>query len=552
MIFEEIKKDTSKYTFIIDGNYLAMRIGFAVGLDFRENVPKHSAEYYKSLCSAFSNLINDYKDSISKVMIVIDGKSWRKGVEMIPPVLRKHLPQKELQYKANRNKEESPIDMTVVMTVFRNFAENMETNFNVPLIQSEGAEGDDLLYTTSKKEVECGNKCLLYTSDGDISQLVSDNVFVLKQMPADRPNKIIVSESKRLTLYSNEVKPKEPNPLHMFGGCIGTYDLLLKEFSEEDTLTQNAPMFLALKSISGDTKDNIHPTFLWKKTDSNNQEKEYKPTSMYIKKALSVVGMTENDLTIKHLYDKMFYVPLLNNVLRATPLYPKIVDVMRAYKANLKHILSDDATKTMSPTEMVIMSLCGDGSDIKPSIVVEDWDGTEISISEKIVKDALETKGYKDLDSKTLKSNKFPKPFLLYCISKLPRLRPLDVMVKVYEQNLNMLHLNEKSIPKEVLTKAYECYESKKDIVCDMSVVTDFDKIYVGSTSSSDIFNGLDNDLGQETNITENDKLETPNLGVSSVDDTFGIMSTVFGDDSDFKVDDESNTEDNELFKNGY
>lgn len=536
MIFEETKIDKSTYTFVIDGNYLAMRIAFATGMDFREDVEKHSAEYYKSLCASFSNLVNEYSDSIGKVMIVIDGRSWRKDVDMIVPALREHLPKDLLQYKANRNKDESPIDMRVVMTVFRKFAETMDKKFNVPLIHAEGAEGDDLLYVVSNKETQAGNKCLLYTSDGDISQLVNDEIYVLKQMPADRPNKIIVSESKREQMYPKTNVPKPDNGLHMFGGKKDVYDLLLKNFKEEDVLTQNAAEFLFLKSVSGDAKDNIHPTFLWKKVDSSNQLKEYKPTGMYIKKGLALMKkdeetfMTVDDLKIEHLYDKNFYVPLLNNVLRSTPIYPKIVDVMRTYKTNIKILLADESLKDKPSRDLAIMAVCGNYKNLTPSIVVKDWDDTEICIQEITARTVLEKSGNNDMDLKTLKSTKFPKPFLLACIAELPRLRPLQTMVKVYEQNVKMLHLNKRAIPETVLESSILCYEEKKNINCDMKVVTDFNMLHTGSASSSDIFKGIEGEVGEETNITVSDKINhKSNMGNTSVDDTDGIMSTVFG-----------------------
>lgn len=530
MIFEEnAPSESTDYTFIIDGNYLAMRIGFGVQLDFKEDPEKHSIEFYKALCMSFSNLISDYRESIGKVMIVMDGRSWRKDVEMIVPTLRESIPKKEQQYKANRNKDEMAIDVDVVMKVFNSFVDMLDSTFNVPVIRSSRAEGDDLLYIVSEEENKLGNKCLLYTSDGDIPALVSDKVFVLKQMPNDRPNKLIVSSSKRAEMYSNKTVV-EDDKFHMFGNIeTKKKDYLLSKFSEEDTLTINAPELLFLKSISGDKKDNIHPTFLWFKKDGSGMTKEYKPTGMYIKKGLEVMGKTVDDLEVSDLYDRNFYVHLLNNTLRATPLYPKITDVMRSYKNNLKYLLENEKYSVRTPFELARIAVCGNGTDdCKPCMWVEDEKENTHTPLPSDVEGILRADDKENMTLKDLKSNKFPKPFLLKVIKELPRVRNLSLMVKIFEQNVRLLHLNKISIPESVITESLISYERKKDVVCDLNIVTNFNSLIQGIPSSSGIFNGFVSD-GEQTKEKETPLLtekETKNI----LQDTDNIMASVFGD----------------------
>ena len=78
------------------------------------------------------------------------------------------------EYKANR--EEMPEDLRKSIPYIRNIIKA----FNIPIIEKEGFEADDVIGTLAIKAENKGFTTYMMTPDKDYAQLVSDNIFMFK------------------------------------------------------------------------------------------------------------------------------------------------------------------------------------------------------------------------------------------------------------------------------------------------------------------------------------------------------------------------------------
>lgn len=78
------------------------------------------------------------------------------------------------EYKANR--DEMPEDLRKSIPYIRKLVEA----FNIPIIEKEGYEADDVIGTLAKKAEKEGIVTYMMTPDKDYAQLVSDNIFMFK------------------------------------------------------------------------------------------------------------------------------------------------------------------------------------------------------------------------------------------------------------------------------------------------------------------------------------------------------------------------------------
>ncbi len=482
---KQVNRD--KFTFMIDGNYLMNRLAFGSRLTFKETPVQDSQEFVKSLCTGFSKLVKTYGNTIDHVIIAKDGYSWRKDVEMIVPESLNNIPKNEARYKANRNKDESPIDMKVVDEVFTKFVEMLDEKFNVPLLTAKGAEGDDFMYLIAREEVKRGKKVLIYTSDGDSHQLVNDNVFILKQMPNERDNIIVMNESNMDSYFPN--KDLDVNPMFSIFGSNNPSkrDNLISHFDKSCARYATPVDFLLLKICSGDKKDNIHPTFCWKKADKNGKINTYTPTTMFIKKALGVMDMTLSDVSIDMLFDEHFIETFMHNLIKSAPLIMNVKDVKRNYKANLKELFKSDGDFK----EILYSIVCGENpiynnSNLKSEV---------FSPTEKIVDNILSKLDSEFVyETKTLKNNKFITRFIDLIVSNHPLTRCLNLSIKMFKQNRTLLYLNETTIPNKVMDDMQIVYDSKLDKQCDMETIMDYRNLLGSAPITENIFEGATDD----------------------------------------------------------
>src|SRR5215218_4309436 len=78
------------------------------------------------------------------------------------------------QYKAHR--QEAPEDLTAAIPDIKRILQG----FNIPIIESDGYEADDVIGTLSKQAAKAGYDVYMVTPDKDYGQLVSEKIKIYK------------------------------------------------------------------------------------------------------------------------------------------------------------------------------------------------------------------------------------------------------------------------------------------------------------------------------------------------------------------------------------
>ncbi len=156
-----------KKLFLLDAMALIYRAYFALNRNPRIT----SKGFNTSAIMGFTNSLYDIlkNENPSHIGVAFDS---------FAPTLR-HQEYKE--YKANR--EKMPEDIISNMPYIKRLLEG----FNIPIIEIDGYEADDLIGTLAKQSEKEGFTTYMMTSDKDFAQLVTDNIFVYK--PARMGNK---------------------------------------------------------------------------------------------------------------------------------------------------------------------------------------------------------------------------------------------------------------------------------------------------------------------------------------------------------------------------
>ena len=153
-----------KRIFLIDAMALVYRAYFA----FIRNPLINSKGMNTSAISGFTSTMFDLieKANPSHMAVVFDTHAPTFRTETFAA------------YKANR--ESTPDDIVESVPYIKQIVEA----FNIPVIELDGFEADDLIGTLAKKAEKCGYQVFMVTPDKDFGQLVSENIFMYK--PASR------------------------------------------------------------------------------------------------------------------------------------------------------------------------------------------------------------------------------------------------------------------------------------------------------------------------------------------------------------------------------
>ena len=159
------------------------------------------------------------------------------------------------EYKANR--EEMPEDLRKSIPYIRNIIEA----FNIPIVEKEGFEADDVIGTLARKAEKEGFTTYMMTPDKDYAQLVSENVLMFK--PAKSGGVAEVWGQKEVKENFGIEDPEQViDILGLMGdsadnipGCPGigpkTAEKLIREFGSIDGIYQN------IDKLKGKQKQNL-------------------------------------------------------------------------------------------------------------------------------------------------------------------------------------------------------------------------------------------------------------------------------------------------------
>jgi len=165
---EETKE---KKLFLLDAYALIFRAYYA----FIKNPRINSKGLNTSAIFGFTNTLLDVldKQKPTHIAVVFDHKSEN---------VRK---QEYKEYKANR--DATPEDIKLSEPYIR----EVIRGFNIPLLEAQGYEADDVIGTLAKKAEKEGFVTYMMTPDKDFGQLVSENIFMFKPARGGNPPEIM-------------------------------------------------------------------------------------------------------------------------------------------------------------------------------------------------------------------------------------------------------------------------------------------------------------------------------------------------------------------------
>ena len=148
----------NKKILLIDGNSMANRAFYAtMGRMMKTPTGISTNAVYGFFQIMFKTIEEENPD---KIIVAFDISSSEKRTKIFS------------EYKAGRHK--TPEDLTMQFPIIKELLRMM----NIPIVQKDGIEADDILGAIAKKEGKKGNKIIILTGDRDYFQLVDINVNI--------------------------------------------------------------------------------------------------------------------------------------------------------------------------------------------------------------------------------------------------------------------------------------------------------------------------------------------------------------------------------------
>ena len=148
----------SKKILLIDGNSMANRAFYAtMGRMMKTPTGISTNAVYGFFQIMFKTIEEEKPD---KIIVAFDISSSEKRTKIFN------------EYKAGRHK--APEDLTIQFPIIKELLKTM----NIPIVQKDGIEADDILGAIAKKEGKKENKIIILTGDRDYFQLVDMNVNI--------------------------------------------------------------------------------------------------------------------------------------------------------------------------------------------------------------------------------------------------------------------------------------------------------------------------------------------------------------------------------------
>lgn len=151
---------SKKKLFLLDGNALIYRAHFAFISRPLINSKGMNTSAVAGFLRALWDLWTNQDPSHIAVSFDLSEKTFRNDLYA--------------EYKANR--DEQPEDITIAFPYIRKLVKG----FNIPILEMEGFEADDIIGTLAKKAEQEGFEVYMVTPDKDFGQLVSEHIKIYK------------------------------------------------------------------------------------------------------------------------------------------------------------------------------------------------------------------------------------------------------------------------------------------------------------------------------------------------------------------------------------
>lgn len=237
---------------IIDGNYLFYKTLFIFRPEGGKKVlepKKQQEDFIRKIGTDMAFAIRQF-GAPQRIIFTIDGRSWRKDVEI----------EENAGYKAHRTKE-SNIDWDSFFKCMNEFADVL-TKQGIIVSRIDRAEGDDLMYLWSQTLMKRGENSIVITGDKDLHQLVrtNENQYTIVYNPNSRGRAIYGSIG-----LQEWVKGEDSFDLFDTSSFMKTGKDLIRNAMDKIPVNELDPgKFLLKKILIGDDGDGVPSIFHWK------------------------------------------------------------------------------------------------------------------------------------------------------------------------------------------------------------------------------------------------------------------------------------------------
>lgn len=160
-----------KSLYLLDAYALIYRAYYAFIRSPRVNSSGLNTSAMFGFTNALNDVINNHKPTHIAVCFDMPGKTFRNDDYSA--------------YKANR--EETPDDIKISIPYIRQIVEA----FNIPIIEKQGFEADDIIGTMAKKAEKEGFEVFMVTPDKDFGQLVTENIKIMRPARSGNSSEIL-------------------------------------------------------------------------------------------------------------------------------------------------------------------------------------------------------------------------------------------------------------------------------------------------------------------------------------------------------------------------
>ena len=242
-----------KTTLIIDGNWLLLSRAFVLLDYFKKDNPEEVKTDAKSrlkdiLNSSINITLNRFKNTISNIILISDGGSWRKQIDR-PYLVR------DFEYKGNRVFDED-VDWDMIFDTLTEVNKQF-SKLGITATNHYAIEGDDWAWWWSRYLNSKGINAIIWSSDNDLKQLLQADNGAFTGWYID-------SKNENRGLYLPEVlKEKSVDDIDFFlDPDISNPTLERIKVQAQQVHYINPDLIVMEKIVCGDMGDNIKSIIL--------------------------------------------------------------------------------------------------------------------------------------------------------------------------------------------------------------------------------------------------------------------------------------------------
>lgn len=256
---------------IFDGNYLFYKTLFIFSGTKDTKVLETEDQQHQFMRKVATDMAFAIRQfgSPSRIIFTIDGRSWRKDIEI----------EENEGYKAHRKKG-TEIDWDAFYKCMNEFGQILSDQGMI-VSRLDSAEGDDLMYLWSQVLLKNGENSIVITGDKDLLQLVRTNKknYAVVYNPNSKHRKIYGSIGLNEWVQAEEEVSLFDTSSYMKTGK----DLIQNALSKIELEELNPASFLLKKVLMGDDGDGVPSIYHWK---SKNGKTTHRVTAKRASKIL--------------------------------------------------------------------------------------------------------------------------------------------------------------------------------------------------------------------------------------------------------------------------